>query len=165
MTKAVFPGSFDPFTLGHLDILRRAARLFPALTVGVGTDPAKDAAGRFPVAERVAAITELVEQEGLAVEVVSFSGLLVDFARERGIGVVVRGVRSGTDLDAESAMAFTNRTQVADLEIVLLPAAPEWSFLTARLVRQIAAAGGDLGPLVPLPVARRYRAWSSQGSH
>jgi pantetheine-phosphate adenylyltransferase len=148
-SHAFFAGSFDPFTLGHLDLVRRAQALFGRVTVGVAHDPAKHS--RFSAAERVELVRQCVV--GLSgVEVVQATGLVVDAARSCGADVLVRGVRSGTDFDYEMAMARTNR-DLAGLDTVLLVPQGDYAHVSSTLVRQIAAHGGDVARFVPPPVA------------
>ncbi len=143
------PGSFDPVTLGHLDVITRAAGLFDEVIVAVGHSATK--AGFFPVAERLELIRASCELPNVRVE--AFSGLLVEFCAARSAGAVVKGVRSG-DLDYELQMAQMNR-RLSGLETVLLPTAPEWGFVSSTLVRQIASMGGDVSAFVPPAVADR----------
>jgi pantetheine-phosphate adenylyltransferase len=148
---ALFPGSFDPFTLGHLDLVRRASRIFPRLTIGVARNPEKQAL--FDPEERAEMAREATR--GIAgVEVALIAGLVVHACRELGADVVVRGVRSGSDFDYEAQMARTNRVLAPEVDTLLLAPAPEHAHLSSTLVRQIAALGGDASALVPQNVAR-----------
>lgn len=146
---AILPGTFDPFTLGHLDLARRAASLFGRVTLAVATHPRKR--HLFSTEERVAlaraALEEVPGAEALAIE-----GLVVDAARRLGATVIVRGVRGGTDLDYEAPMARTNRVLAPEIDTVLLLPSPEIAHVSSTLVRQIASMGGDVGALVPAPV-------------
>ena len=143
------PGSFDPITVGHLDILTRATRLFDAVVVAVGINAGKQTL--FSLAQRVAMVREAVA--GLpTVTVCAMEGLLVDFCREQGAGIVVRGARSGSDFDAEWAMAAMNEA-LGGIDTIVLPAAAPIAFVSSTLVRSIARAGGDVTPYVPLSVA------------
>ena len=146
---ALYPGSFDPPTLGHLDILGRACRLFDRVAVLVAAD-GKD--GLLPVERRLALWQECLPA-GLACTVESFSGLLVDEVRRRGARVVVRGVRSARDYEHEWSLHGVNRTLLADFETVWLPARPELAAVSSSLVRDVVRLGGPLGDLVPEPVA------------
>lgn len=149
MTTAVYPGSFDPPTLGHLDVLERAAGLFDRVVVAVLVNP--DKRGLFSVDERL----ELLRAATAAwptVTVDSFSGLLVDFCTARGIGAVVKGLRSAADYEYEQPMALMNH-RLAGVETVYLTARPEFSFVSSSLVKQVAALGGDISAFVPAPVA------------
>lgn len=150
---ALIPGSFDPPTNGHVDVVRRAAALFGHLVVAVVDNPSKTPL--FSAAERVSLLERsLTGIDG--VEVASFGGLLVDFARRRGVGVIVKGLRAVSDFDYEQQMAQMNRT-LSGLETVFLPTNPEWSYLSSSLVREVARLGGDVGPLVPAVVARALK--------
>jgi pantetheine-phosphate adenylyltransferase len=152
LRHALFPGTFDPVTLGHLDIVRRAQALFGRVTVAVATNPEKHSL--FDVEERLELLR--LATAGLpGVAVVGFAGLVVDACRELGAEVVVRGVRSGTDCDYELQMARTNRAMAPSVETVLLVPAPEHAHISSTLVRQIASLGGDASAFVPPPVAER----------
>jgi pantetheine-phosphate adenylyltransferase len=152
---AIYPGSFDPVTFGHLDIIGRAARLFPRLVVAVVGNPSKNA--MFTVEERVALLTDEVAHLGSGVEVTAFDGLLVDLCGELGIGTLVKGLRGVGDLEVELRMAQTNR-QIGDVETVFLATAPERSHLASSFVREIARLGGRLDHAVPPAVERALRA-------
>lgn len=151
---AIFPGSFDPWTSGHQDVLRRALRLFSRVTVAVGEHHAKT-----PFLER-GERTALIERAlaGLdGVAVTALDGLLVDSCRALGARVVVRGLRGCADLELETAMALTNRGLDPELETVFLLPAPEHAHVSSSLVRQIARLGGDVSAMVPGPVAEVLR--------
>jgi pantetheine-phosphate adenylyltransferase len=142
---ALCPGTFDPVTNGHLDIVRRAAGLFDRVVVAVIENPAKRP--MFAVEERVTMLKEAVsEMEN--VEIDSFSGLLVDYARSRDLGIVVKGLRAVTDFDYELQMAQMNR-HLSGIETCFVPTSPEWSYLSSSLVREVARLGGDVSRLVP----------------
>jgi pantetheine-phosphate adenylyltransferase len=143
------PGSFDPFTLGHWDVLVRASRLFDEVVVAVGVNSGKQA--MFSVEDRVA----MIEQAVAALPTVSVSvidGLLVDFCARIGASVVVRGARSGYDFESESAMAAMNAS-LGEVETVVLPASATVGFISSTLVRAVARAGGDVTPYVPSSVS------------
>ena len=142
---AVFPGTFDPITLGHLDLIRRSSRLYERLIVGVGENPEKSALLKAP--ERMEIVRQAVGELG-NVRVESYAGLTVDFARRCGAGVLLRGIRDAADLHIEAAIAHTNR-QVSGVETLFVLPAPQYAFISSRLVRQIAQAGGDVSGLVP----------------
>jgi pantetheine-phosphate adenylyltransferase len=159
MTTAVCPGSFDPVTHGHLDIVARAARLFDEVTVAVLVNPGKS--GLFDVDERVSMLREVTANlSGVKVE--AFQGLLVDFCRERGIAAIVKGLRAVTDFDYELQMAQMN-SRLAGVETVFVPTSPEWSFLASSLVKEVAAHGGDVSGLVPGPVLARLHERLARG--
>ncbi len=143
---ALFPGTFDPVTLGHVDLIQRAARIFDRLTVVVAAH--HDKRHVLSVDERVALLRAATE--GLAhVEVTAFDGLLVDGAARLGATAIVRGIRSAADLEYERQLALTNRAMARDLETVLLLSSQEHAHVSSTLVRQIARLGGDLKPFVP----------------
>jgi pantetheine-phosphate adenylyltransferase len=145
----VFPGTFDPVTLGHLDLIRRAARVFDRVVVGVAEE-GKDTL--FPVAERVALVRAAVAGlSGVSVE--PFSGLVVEFARRVGAGVLLRGVRTFQDWEYELRMVHTNRSLAPELETLFLAPSAAYSFLSSSLTREVAALGGDVSPFVPAEVA------------
>jgi pantetheine-phosphate adenylyltransferase len=153
---ALYPGSFDPVTRGHLDVIARAARLFSKLHVGVLENPSKTAL--FSAAERVALIE--AETRGIGnVEVISFGGLAVEAAAKVGAGWIVRGLRSEADTAHEIAMARSNRLcGTRELETIFIPASAEVAFISSTLVREIAARGGKLSPFVPPNVEKALRA-------
>jgi pantetheine-phosphate adenylyltransferase len=155
----VFPGSFDPPQNGHLDIARRALRLFGRLTVAVGVNSTKTPI--FSGDERIELLrssltADLGEHAGLRVE--SFEGLLVDYCHRAGHDVVVRGVRGGHDLDYEMPMAITNRSMLPELETVFFATAPEHAFNSSTLVKEILASGGDASAFLPPAVITAWQA-------
>jgi pantetheine-phosphate adenylyltransferase len=148
---ALCPGTFDPVTNGHLDIIERASRLFDRLVVGVLQNPSK--APLFSVEERVSLLKEATA--GMeSVEVMSFSGLLVDFARQQGAQAVVKGLRAITDFDYELQMAQMN-FRMGEVETLFMPTNPVWSYLSSSLVKDIARLGGAVDGLVPTVVKER----------
>ena len=152
---AVYTGSFDPLTLGHQDIIRRALRLADRLVLGVANNSGKSPL--FTLEERVALLRQ--ETEGLgAVEVREFSGLAVDFARAVGARFIVRGLRSGSDLDYERPMAAMNATMAPEIETIFLAAAPAFAHIASSLVKDVARGGGDVDLFVPPAVAAQIRA-------
>ncbi|MFM7717909.1 MAG: pantetheine-phosphate adenylyltransferase [Actinomycetota bacterium] len=148
---ALCPGTFDPATNGHLDIIERAARRFDAVIVGVLANASKEPL--FPVEERVTMLKELTANLG-NVEVDSFSGLLVDYAKRRGVGLVVKGLRAVSDYEYEIQMAQMN-DRLGGVETVFMTTSPTWSFLSSSLVKEAARLGGDVTGLVPPLVAER----------
>ncbi|MBI1370909.1 MAG: pantetheine-phosphate adenylyltransferase [Planctomycetes bacterium] len=153
---ALFPGTFDPVTNGHLDIIRRAQGLFDELVVAIGTNPAK--ADLFSPEDRRAIIAEIADDEKLDVSVEVYTGLTVDFAKKRGANVMLRGLRNATDLAFEFQLATANRA-IADIETVFIMSGEAFGFTSSSLIKQI-AAGGDidrLNRLLPAPVIREMK--------
>ena len=153
---AVFPGSFDPITLGHEDVARRALAFADRVVVAVAHSPQHAKQGMFTVDERVALIGEAFAGEP-RVTGVAFQGLLVDFARSIGAGLVVRGVRTVADFEYEVQMALMNRRMSGALETVFLAPDPAHSFVSSTLIRQISTLGGNVEPFVSPAVMRRIR--------
>ena len=145
MRRAVCPGSFDPVTNGHLDIISRAAELYDEVSVAVLVNEGKQ--GLFSVEERLDMLASVASGYS-NVRVESFAGLLVDYCRDNGIAVIVKGLRAISDFDYELQMAQMNR-RLAGVETVFMPTAPEYSFLASSLVKEVAAHGGDVSGLVP----------------
>ena len=149
--RAVVPGSFDPITNGHLDVIRRARAIFDEVVVAVGANSSKRYL--FEPAERLELVREATADiEGVTVE--TLSGLLVDFCRTHDVGAVVKGARAATDFDFEVGMARMNHS-LTGIETVILPAAAQWSYVSSTLVREVATLGGDAAPYVPAVVAQR----------
>lgn len=142
---ALYPGTFDPITNGHHDIIRRATKLFDSVTVAVAASPSKTPA--FDLEQRVA-MAELVLADLPAVRVTGFSGLTVEFARARGIAVVLRGLRAVSDFEFEFQLAGMNRHLDPDVETMFLTPAEQFSYISSSLVREISALGGDVSPFV-----------------
>jgi pantetheine-phosphate adenylyltransferase len=154
MIVAVCPGSFDPVTTGHLDIIRRASGIFDHVVVAVGSNLRKKP--RLPAAERARLIEKVTaEFDNVSVEVME--GLLVDFAREQGARVVVKGLRAVSDFESEFEQAQLNRKMYPELETVFIMAAAEHSFLSSSVVREIASYGGDVRGLVPESILETVR--------
>jgi len=147
---AVFPGSFDPMTMAHLDVARRAAALFDRLVIGVLHNPKK--APLFSVEERVAMIRESVAEFGDHVVVEAFDGLTVEFARRQEAAFIVRGLRAVSDFEAELQMAHTNRRLQRGVDTVFLMSALEFGYLSSTLAKEVAQFGGEIGEMVPPPV-------------
>ena len=160
-----YTGSFDPPTNGHLDVMVAGARLCDTLVVGIGVHPGKSPL--FSPDERVAllqgACGAAVAAEGCTLQVRTFDGLAVEAACEAGAGLILRGLRDGSDFDYEMQMAGMNRSLQPALQTVFLPAAPSVRHITATLVRQIAALGGDVSPFVPPVVAAALAARFAKG--
>ncbi|MDD5556285.1 MAG: pantetheine-phosphate adenylyltransferase [bacterium] len=155
MTPAIYPGSFDPVTYGHIDVMRRALGIFGRLVVAVADNPEKDPL--FTVPERLQMLRDIAG--GMpGVEVDSFSGLLVEYARRRGASVIVRGLRALSDFEYEFQMALTNRKICGDLETVFLMTSEGYSYLSSRAIKEIALLGGDVSAFVPTVVAEMLSA-------
>jgi len=150
----MYPGSFDPITNGHVDIIERGLRVFDRIVVAVLENPKK--APLFTTKERVRMIQDIFASKK-EVEVQAFDGLLVDFARARGTGVVMRGLRAISDFEYEFQMALMNRNLAPDIETFFMMPNVNYSFLSSNLVREVAALGGSVEGLVPGPVARKLR--------
>jgi pantetheine-phosphate adenylyltransferase len=157
VSGALYPGSFDPITYGHLDVIRRAATVFERVIVAVLRNPRK--APLFDEQERIATIREAVDEEcpeiAGRVEVAAFDGLTVDFARARGASFIVRGLRAVSDFETELQMAHTNRKLEPSVDTVFFMTALEHSYLSSSLVKEIAMLGGDVAGMVPPAVTRR----------
>ncbi|MEJ2483133.1 MAG: pantetheine-phosphate adenylyltransferase [Gemmatimonadota bacterium] len=145
---AIYPGSFDPLTLGHDDIVRRALKLADGVLIAVAERATHTKQALFPLEERVRMIAEVYSDEP-AIQVVPFSGLLVDFARERGARVIVRGLRAVSDFEYEFQMALMNRSLWPEIEIIFMAPATSYTFLSSSLVREVASLGGDVSEFVP----------------
>ena len=154
MLRAVYPGSFDPVTYGHLDIIRRSRSLADELIVGVLNNKAKTPL--FSVEERVKMLEEMTKNMP-GVKVVPFEGLLIDFAKEMSAGIVVRGLRAVTDFEYELQMAQTNNKLSPELETVFLATSLEYSYLSSTIVKEVAAFGGDISQFVPETIERRIQ--------
>jgi pantetheine-phosphate adenylyltransferase len=152
--RAVYPGTFDPITNGHLDIIQRAASLFDEIIVAVTTNPAK--APLFDVAERKKMIG-MVTKEMTNVSVASFEGLLMNYAYERQANVIVRGLRAITDFEYEFQMALVNRKLANDIVTVFLMPNEKYTYLNSTIVKEVAKFGGDVSSFVPPLVEKRLR--------
>ena len=157
---AIYAGSFDPLTNGHLDVLKASLTIADCILVAVGIQASKTPT--FTLEERIALIEASMRDEmgkdAGRLTVVTFKGLLIDAARQHGATIMIRGLRDGTDLDYEMQMAGMNETMAPDLQTVFLPASPSVRTITATLVRQIASMGGDIRPFVPTAVAEALSA-------
>lgn len=160
MRIGFYSGSFDPITLGHRDVIERAAGLVDKLVIGVGIHPGK--APLFSPEEKIELIASetaaIAKATGCRIEAVTFDGLTVDAAAKLGATAIFRGLRDGTDLDYEMQMSGMNGTMAPKIQTVFLPASPDVRFITATLVRQIAQMGGDVSGFVSKDVARRLKA-------
>jgi pantetheine-phosphate adenylyltransferase len=151
--RAVFPGSFDPITNGHLDVINRSIKLFDELIIAVGRSPVKNQL--FTPQERVEMIAELVaDMPGVAVE--SFDGLTVEYAAKKKADVILRGLRSLTDVQYEFQLAMTNRA-VAGIETIFVMTSEQYGFTSSTLIREVATLGGDLSNLIPESVRNRLQ--------
>ena len=165
MSVAVYPGSFDPVTFGHLDVIGRAAGIFERVVVGVLSNPKK--APLLTTADRVAvlraAIDETLGTVTARIEVTTFGGLTVDFARAAGAGFIVRGLRAVSDFESEMQMAHTNRKLAPEVDTVFFMTALEHAYLSSTLVKEIALLGGDVSAMIPPAASRRLGARESVG--
>jgi pantetheine-phosphate adenylyltransferase len=156
---ALFPGSFDPVTNGHLDIVRQATRLAERLVLAIGTHPGKTPL--FSADDRLAMLNEtcapIARAAGCELRCITFADLVVATAKREGAGILIRGLRSATDFDYEMEMAGMNGAMAPDLQTVFLPAAPAVRPITATLVRQIASMGGDVSAFVPPAIVARLK--------
>jgi pantetheine-phosphate adenylyltransferase len=153
MRRAVCPGSFDPITNGHLDVIERASKFFDEVVVAVGINVSKNRL--FEPEERVEMIREATASVP-NVTVDTFSGLIVDFCKAHGVQAIVKGLRAVSDFDYELQMGQMNRS-LADVDTLFMPADPHYSFLSSSLVKEVATYGGDVAGLVPEAVLRRLR--------
>jgi pantetheine-phosphate adenylyltransferase len=157
---ALYAGSFDPITNGHVDVVRAAARLADCLVLAIGIHPGKTPL--FSAEDRLAMLREvcapLAAEAGCELKCVTFSDLVIAAARREGASLLIRGLRDGTDFDYEMQMAGMNATMAPGIQTVFLPASPPVRSITATLVRQIAGMGGDVSPFVPAKVAARLKA-------
>lgn len=146
MKKAIYPGSFDPLTLGHLDIIERSARIVDELVVGVLNNSAKNSL--FSLDERVSMIKEMTDSMP-NVTVTSFNGLLVDYMKEIDATIIVRGLRAVTDFEYELQIAQTNHVENPEVETIFLTTSLQYSYLSSTIVKEFASYGGDLSKFVP----------------
>ncbi len=153
--RAVFPGSFDPITNGHLDVINRGMKLFDELIIAVGRSPIKNQL--FTPEERVEMIEEIIRRRKLrGISVESFEGLTVEYAAKKKADVILRGLRSLTDVQYEFELAMTNRA-VAGIETVFIMTGEQYGFLSSTLIREVASLGGDLTNLIPPNVQKRLK--------
>jgi pantetheine-phosphate adenylyltransferase len=153
--RAIFPGSFDPITNGHLDVINRGMKLFDELIIAVGRSPVKNQL--FTPEERVEMISELIDNKKMpGVSVESFEGLTVEYAARKKADVILRGLRSLTDVQYEFQLAMTNRA-VAGIETIFIMTSEQYGFTSSTLIREIASLGGDLSNLIPKSVQGRLK--------
>jgi len=158
--KAIYPGTFDPPTNGHVDIIQRGAKIFDHLTVAILVNPVKNPL--FTPEERVEMLNEIVASIG-NVSVATFDGLMVEFARRHGATAVLRGIRAISDYEHEFQMALMNRRLAPEIETVFLQPAGRYSFVSSRMVKEVFSFGGDVGGLVPPNVLKRLGARIKNG--
>jgi len=159
---AVFPGSFDPLTNGHIDIVERTLTIFESVIVAVVAQTRKDAL--FSIEERLTMISTHFQGHGGRVRVDSFSGLLVEYMKAKGARAIIRGLRAISDYDYEAQMALMNRHLSGGIETFFLTAREEYSYISSSLVRQVSSLGGDVTRLVPPPIELALRAKFARGS-
>lgn len=152
MKKAIYPGSFDPITFGHLDIIERAAQVFQEVIVAIAVNPGKNPL--FSMEERLAMIEETC-RDFPNVRTAHFNGLLTDFVRREQAQVIIRGLRAVTDFEIELQMALMNKRLYPEAETFFLVTRPQYSYLSSSIVKEIAGFGGDVSDFVPQVVARR----------
>ena len=157
--KALYPGTFDPPTNGHVDLISRGSRLFGHLTVAILNNPSKSPL--FSVEERVEMLLEVTSSLD-NVSVATFDGLMVDFARQQGASAVLRGIRAISDYEYEFQMALMNRRLAPEIETVFLQPAGRYSFISSRMLKEVFSLGGDVTGLVPPNVLKRLRARITQ---
>ena len=150
-TKAIYPGTFDPMTNGHLDIVTRAALMFDHVILAIGASPSKKP--MFTLDERVALATQVTSHLN-NVEVIGFSDLMANFAKAQGANVLVRGLRAVSDFEYEMQLANMNRHLLPTLESVFMMPSKEWSFISSSLVKEVARHGGDITPFLPQEVTQ-----------
>jgi pantetheine-phosphate adenylyltransferase len=161
MVAAIYPGTFDPVTFGHIDLVERGSRMFDRLVVAVAQNV--DKRPLFDVAERVGMLKELVGGRCPNVEVDAFEGLVADQARKRGIRCILRGLRTVSDFEYEFQMALTNRDLAPDIETVFVMPSLKFSYVSSRLIRETVALGADMSHLIPKLVMDKLRARLAQG--
>ena len=160
MIKAIYPGTFDPVTNGHIDIIRRAVELFGKITVAVVKDSAKEPL--FSYSERIRLVKEATKNiKGIKVE--GFDGLVVDYARKKKVKIIVRGLRMISDFEYEFQMALTNRSLSQEVETIFLMPHPEYSYISSRLIKEAAFLGADLKKFLPPVVIKALKKKGYEG--
>lgn len=153
---AIYPGSFDPITNGHIDLVKRTLRVFDRVIVAIATNPEKDNS-LFTVEERLEMIREVFKALGHRVRADSFEGLLVDYAAKIGAGVIIRGLRAVSDFEYEFQMAMMNRGLKPNLETLFMMPGESYFYISSRLVKEVVSLGGDVSGLVPKSVLKRLQ--------
>lgn len=154
MSKVIYPGSFDPVTFGHIDVVKRALKVFGGLTLAIVKNPEKK--GLFTLDERVDMLKHVTRgTKGIRID--TFDGLLVDYVRKKGANVIVRGLRAISDFEYEFQMALTNRKLDDHIETMFLMSSEQYSYLSSRAIKEIAALGGDVRHFVPAYVAAQLK--------
>lgn len=156
MRRAIYPGSFDPVTNGHLDIIERGSKLFDEIVVAILNNPEKKP--MFSIAERREMLTEVLPQinsDDCKIVVEDFSGLLVEYAKRREVQTIVRGIRAVSDYEYELQMALMNRRLEPNIETVFLMSADKYSYVSSRLIKQVFTLGGEIDGLVPISIQQR----------
>jgi pantetheine-phosphate adenylyltransferase len=150
-TKAIYPGTFDPFTNGHLDLVTRASLMFDEVILAIAASPSKKPL--FTLDERVALASQATSHLP-KVKVMGFSSLMADFARQHQANILVRGLRAVSDFEYEMQLANMNRHLMPTLESVFMMPSKEWSFISSSLVKEVARHGGDITPFLPAPITK-----------
>lgn len=153
-SRALYPGSFDPMTFGHVDLIRRGVALFGEITVAVADNPAKSPV--FTPAERVEMLQQIF-RDTPAVRVTQFRGLVVEFCQQNGFNVILRGLRTVSDFEFEYQMALTNRSLAPTVETVFVMPSEQYSFTSSRLIKEVLDGGGDVSRFLPAEVEERLR--------
>ena len=148
--KCIYPGTFDPVTFGHLDVIKRALNIFDTVVVAIAMDAMKSPL--FSIEERISLLNNTLGDSAKRVKVVAFKGLLVDFAKKENVSVVIRGLRAVSDFEYEFQLFSTNRKLSAELETVFLPATDSTHFISSTVIKEVARLGGDVSQFVPKPV-------------
>ncbi len=160
---AIYPGTFDPITMGHIDIIQRAVRVFPRLIIAVAHNPGK--APLFSVEERIEMILQSLEPLGLRdLEIESFSSLLIEFAKWKGAAAIIRGLRAVSDFEYEFQMALINRKLDDSVETLFMMPSEQYTYLSSRIVKEIAYYGGNIECLVTPPVVKKLREKFARGT-
>lgn len=150
MSKVIYPGSFDPVTNGHLDVIQRGAKIFDELIIAVADNPSKTYL--FTREERVALLKQLTDKKYRNVKVVTFDGLLINYVRNQKTNIILRGIRTISDFESEFQMALTNRAIAPDIETVFVMTCEKYSYISSRLIKEAVSLGGNVSMFVPKPV-------------